>query len=107
LLCAAAACVLVAAGAISRFRTAGELAPPAGSILNDTGATVTVGPCRAPCTTMLARFELTPGKSVRTGPAQASERWLLLDAAGNRLGCLEVRSSAGPTTVRVSNAVSC
>jgi hypothetical protein len=107
LLCAAAACVLVAAGAISHFRTAGELAPAAGSILNDTGATVTVGPCRAPCTTMLARFELAPGRTVRTGPPQTSERWLLLDAAGRRLGCLEVRSSPSATTVRVSEATSC
>jgi hypothetical protein len=99
--------VLVALGVIARFQTAGELAPASGSILNDTSAPVTVGPCRAPCTTMLTRFQLSPGKSVRTGPAQAPQRWLVLDPAGSRLGCLELRSSTGPTTVHVSEATSC
>jgi hypothetical protein len=99
--------LLVALGVIARFQTAGELAPASGSILNDTSAPVTVGPCRAACSTMLTRFQLSPGKSVRTGSAQASQRWLVLDAAGSRLGCLEPRSGAGATTAHVSQAASC
>ncbi|MBJ7598834.1 MAG: hypothetical protein DLM67_04185 [Candidatus Nephthysia bennettiae] len=100
--------MLVALGVISQVRTGSDLAPAGGSILNDTGSPVAVGPCRAPCTGMLARFELPPGKGVRTGSAQGGERWLVLDQAGRRLGCLTPGSgAAGAEQLRVSRAGSC
>jgi hypothetical protein len=108
LACAAAACVLVALGVISQVRTGSDLAPASGSIVNDTGSPVAVGPCQASCTAMLARFQLAPGKSVRTGSAQSGERWLVLDGANHRLGCLTPGSGAARAEkLRVSQAQSC
>jgi hypothetical protein len=100
--------VLVALGVISQVRTGGDLAPAGGSIVTDTGSPVVVGPCHGSCTAMLARFELAPGKSVRTGSAQGGDRWLVLDRAGDRLGCLTPSSgAAGAEQLRVSRAGSC
>jgi hypothetical protein len=96
LACAAAACVLVALGVISQVRTGSDLAPASGWIVNDTGSPVVVGPCQGSCTAMLARFEVAPGKSVRTGSAQSGERWLVLDEANRRLGCI----TPGPGAAR-------
>jgi hypothetical protein len=105
---AAAACVLVALGVISQVRTGSDLAPASGSIVNDTGSPVVVGPCQASCTAILARFELAPGKSARTGSAQSGERWLVLDEADRRLGCLTLGPGAARgEKVRVSQARSC
>jgi hypothetical protein len=100
--------VLIAFGVISQVRTGSDLAPAGGSIVNDTGSPVVVGPCRAPCTARLARFELPPGKAVRTGGAQSGGEWLVLDQAGRRLGCLTPQSgAAGAERLRVSRSRSC
>jgi hypothetical protein len=105
---AAAACVLVALGVISQVRTGSDLAPAGGSIVNDTASPVVVGPCRASCTGMLARFDVAPGKSVRTGSAQRGERWLVLDEADHRVGCLTPQSgAAGAERLRVSESKTC
>jgi hypothetical protein len=102
------ACVLVAFGVLAQVRIGSELAPAGGTILNDTSAPVVVGPCRGGCTTTLARFEVAPGKTTRTGPAQADQRWLVLGQDGRRIGCLMPGSGAsGSAQLRVSQARSC
>jgi hypothetical protein len=100
--------VLVALGVIAQVRTGSDLAPAGGSIVNDTGSPVVAGPCRPSCTGMLARFELGPGRSVRTGSTKGGERWLVLDQAGGRLGCLTPGAgAAGAEEMRVSRARTC
>ena len=100
--------MLVALGVIAQVRTGSDLAPAGGSIVNDTGSPVVVGPCRPSCTGMLARFELGPGRSVRTGSTKGGERWLVLDEADRRLGCLTLQSgAAGAEKLRVSQSRRC